>query len=121
MSAPARIALVVDDDRITRMVHCSHLKALGFQTQEAEDGKDAVQLLEEGNKFQLILMDCEMTSMHGPEATRRIREMGIETPILGVSSISDETLRANFVGSGLTDLFTKPLARDMLMPYARVG
>ncbi|KAI3964073.1 hypothetical protein MKW92_035871 [Papaver armeniacum] len=120
MSAPARIALVVDDDRLTRMVHCSHLKALGFQTQEAEDGKDAVRLLKEGHKYEIILMDYEMTSMHGPEATKEIRDMGIQTVILGVSSISDETLRANFVGSGLTDLFTKPLARDKLMPYCMI-
>ncbi|MCL7051257.1 hypothetical protein MKW94_019046 [Papaver nudicaule] len=111
-------ALVVDDDRMTRMIHSCHLRALGFQTREAENGQVAVQLLESGMRYGVILMDYEMPIMNGAEATKRIRDMGIQSVILGVSSIDDENIRASFVRSGLTDLFSKPLARDMLIPYS---
>ncbi|MCL7048887.1 hypothetical protein MKW94_010117 [Papaver nudicaule] len=110
-------ALVVEDDRMTRMIHSYHLRALGFQTREAENGQVAVQLLESGMRYDVILMDYEMPIMNGAEATKRIRDMGIQSAILGVSDIDDENVRASFVRSGLTDLFSKPLARDMLIPY----
>ncbi|KAI3971404.1 hypothetical protein MKX01_006744 [Papaver californicum] len=98
-------ALILDDCQVMRMFHSInsyHLRALGFQTREAENGQAAVQLLETGMRF---------------DATRRIREMGIQSVILGVSAISDEDVRANFVQLGLTELFEKPLVRDMLIPY----
>ncbi|KAI3976176.1 hypothetical protein MKX01_022098 [Papaver californicum] len=111
-------ALIVDDCRVIRMIHGYHLRSLGFQTREAENGEAAVQLIETGMRFDVILMDYEMPIMNGAEATRRIREMGIQSVILGVSSITDEDVKANFVQSGLTQLFEKPLVRDMLIPYS---
>ncbi|KAI3927526.1 hypothetical protein MKX01_029925 [Papaver californicum] len=111
-------ALIVDDCQVMRMIHSYHLRALGFQTREAENGQAAVQLLETGMRFDVILMDYEMPIMNGAEATRRIREMGIQSVILGVSAISDEDVRENFVQSGLTELFEKPLVREMLIPYS---
>ncbi|RZC86869.1 hypothetical protein C5167_030217 [Papaver somniferum] len=112
-------ALVVDDSEFMRMFHSCHLRSLGFQTQEAKNGQEAVQLHEEGKKFDVILMDYEMPIMNGAQATSRIREMGIQSVILGVSGIDDETVRVNFVQSGLTEFFSKPLRRDMLIPYSR--
>ncbi|KAI3908183.1 hypothetical protein MKW98_029484 [Papaver atlanticum] len=111
-------ALVVDDSEFMRKIHSCHLRALGFQTQEVENGKEAVRLHEEGKRFDVILMDYEMPEMNGAEATRRIREMGIESVILGVSGIDDENIQSSFFQSGLTEFFSKPLARSMLIPYS---
>ncbi|RZC47843.1 hypothetical protein C5167_040806 [Papaver somniferum] len=112
-------ALVVDDSEFMRKFHSCHLESLGFQTQEVENGEEAVRLHEQGKRFDVILMDYEMPEMNGAQATSRIREMGVQSVILGVSGIDDETVRANFVQSGLTEFFSKPLRRDMIIPYSR--
>ncbi|KAI3896272.1 hypothetical protein MKX03_016113 [Papaver bracteatum] len=115
-----KTALVVDDSETVRMIHSLHLRAIGFQTREVENGKEAVRLLESGMRFDVILMDYYMPEMNGAEATRRIRDMGIQSVILGVAAIDDdeEVIRANFVQSGLTELFSMPLTRNMLIPYS---
>ncbi|KAI3908171.1 hypothetical protein MKW98_029472 [Papaver atlanticum] len=109
-------ALVVDDSEAVRIIHSLHLRALGFQTREVENGQEAVRLLESGMRFDVILMDYHMPEMNGAEATKRIRDMGIQCVILGVSA--DEDFQTNFVQSGLTEFFSKPLARHMLIPYS---
>ncbi|KAI3908172.1 hypothetical protein MKW98_029473 [Papaver atlanticum] len=111
-------ALVVDDSEAMRMMHSRHLRALGFQTQKVKNGQEAVRLHEEGKRFDVILMDYEMPEMNGAQATKRIRDMGIQSVILGVSGIDDENVQASFVQSGLTEFFSKPLTRDMLIPYS---
>ncbi|KAI3899728.1 hypothetical protein MKW92_007724 [Papaver armeniacum] len=115
-----KTALVVDDCQVMRILHSRDLRALGFQTLEAKNGRVAVQLLESGMRFDVILMDYHMPEMNGAEATRRIRDMGIQCVILGVSAIDDddEDIRVNFIQSGLTKFFSKPLNRNMLIPYS---
>ncbi|RZC86870.1 hypothetical protein C5167_030218 [Papaver somniferum] len=115
-----RTALVVDDSEAIRIIHSLHLRALGFQTRAVESGHEAVRLLESGMRFDVILMDYYMPEINGAEATGRIREMGIQCVILGVSTIDDdeENIRAKFVQSGLTEYFSMPLTRHMLIPYS---
>ncbi|MCL7024784.1 hypothetical protein MKW94_017456 [Papaver nudicaule] len=111
-------ALVVDDQKIMRKIHCALLQKLGVQTQEAENGLEALKLLESGAKFDIILMDYEMPVMNGAEATQRIRGMGVSSVILGVSSETDEATRENFRNSGLTKLFDKKtLTSSDVIPY----
>ncbi|KAI3888522.1 hypothetical protein MKX03_008713 [Papaver bracteatum] len=93
-----KTALVVDDSEAVRMIHSLHLRAIGFQTREVENGQEAVRLLESGMRF---------------DATKRIRDMGIQCGILGVSA--DEDIQTNFVQSGLTEFFCKPLTSRMLI------
>ncbi|KAI3844610.1 hypothetical protein MKW92_005333 [Papaver armeniacum] len=90
------IALVVDDSEFMRKFH------------------KAVRLHEEGKRFDVMLMDYEMPEMNGAQATSRIREMGVQSVILGVSGIDDETVQASFVQSGLTEFFSKPLRRHIV-------
>ena len=51
--------LIVDDDESHRMMLCAALKKEGFQTEEAPDGQDAVQLVRE-RFYDLILLDLKM-------------------------------------------------------------
>lgn len=60
-------ALVVDDDPIIRRIHKVLLTKLGFEAQTVDNGKKAVDLIDSGASFALILMDMEMPVMDGPE------------------------------------------------------
>lgn len=61
--------LVVDDNKVNRRVHRMLLSKLGVETQEAENGREAVDLCAAGMVFDLILMDMEMPIMDGPQVS----------------------------------------------------
>lgn len=59
--------LVVDDDPVVRRVHRMLLEKHGLEIQTAYNGKEAVDLVQSGKIFHLVLMDMEMPIMGGPE------------------------------------------------------
>ncbi len=68
------VILVVEDNKINRIVVCEILKNAGFHFEVAENGLIACEAIA-AKKFSLILMDCQMPVMDGFEATRTIRNM----------------------------------------------
>ena len=85
--------LVVDDKEENRQVVVNFLQLVGFQTNEAINGLDAITKFEQWNPH-LILMDMRMHVMDGYDATRRIKatEKGQQTPVIALtaSSLDDE-------------------------------
>ncbi|XP_062088719.1 two-component response regulator 24-like [Humulus lupulus] len=108
-------ALVVDDNVVNQTLHRRLLQNLGIQNQVVGNGREAIDVHYLGNKFDLILMDLDMPIMNGIEATKKLREMGIESTIAGVSSHSlDENIQ-EFVEAGLDDYQQKPLTFTKLL------
>jgi signal transduction histidine kinase/CheY-like chemotaxis protein len=64
--------LIVEDDNVNRMLARILLEKLGCEVCEALNGQEAIQCLGHGERFDVILMDCNMPVMDGLEATRRI-------------------------------------------------
>lgn len=60
-------ALVVDDDIIVRTVHQKMLNSVGVKNQVVENGKEAIDIHNCGQSFDLILMDMDMPIMNGIE------------------------------------------------------
>ncbi|PIA45560.1 hypothetical protein AQUCO_01600038v1 [Aquilegia coerulea] len=108
------IALVVDDNKIMRNIEVKLLTKLGVEACEVYNGKEAVDLLRDENEFDLILMDLNMPVMNGLEATRLLREMGVTTRIIGLSSQASEYVREVFMEAGVDDFVEKPLSHTKL-------
>lgn len=68
------VVLGVDDNEINRRVLNAMLKKLGHRMIEARSGQQAIDIVCSGEPLDLILMDCEMPSMNGFEATEIIRK-----------------------------------------------
>ncbi len=103
--------LVVEDNEINRMVLVSMLAALGYSTEEAATGREALLKLSGENPFRAILMDCQMPELDGYATTRELRRRH-ETagvPIIGVSAHAFEEHRRQALDSGMNDYLTKPL------------
>ena len=64
--------LLVDDSPVNLLVARSMLELCGLQVDQAENGLEALQCLEK-NRYELVLMDCQMPDMDGFEATQRWR------------------------------------------------
>ncbi len=100
--------LSVDDNPFNRDLMRILVKKQGIPIQEAENGSDALAVLEKF-EFELIFMDLLMPEMDGFETTKRIRGMGIKTPIVAVSAISFKQDRQRALESGCDGFLPKPI------------
>lgn len=101
--------LLVEDNAINQKVILHILNKAGLETDIAENGREAVDLLEEGRQYDFIIMDLQMPEMDGFQATNYIRKkLNIHTPIVAMtaSALRNEKLKCFEVG--MNAYITKP-------------
>lgn len=81
---PARL-LVVDDDPAVRAVTVAYASALGHGVREAASGPEALEILQSGSVFDLLVVDYAMPAMTGVEFVERTRALRMEMPVLYVT------------------------------------
>jgi CheY-like chemotaxis protein len=110
--------LVVDDAAVNRKLLMRLLQNQGHYCDEAEDGLVAVHraenALKAGNPYDTILMDFEMPVMNGPAATQKIRALGCDSFIVGITGNLFQEDVSFFKASGANKVLPKPLKmRDL--------
>ncbi|MBM3299196.1 MAG: response regulator, partial [Deltaproteobacteria bacterium] len=108
MGASRRI-LVVDDEQRNRNVLGAVLRSLGFESEAARDGFEALERIKEG--FDLVLLDVMMPGMDGLEVARRIRQAPdvSDIPIIMVTILTGKEDRLRAVEAGANDFISKPI------------
>ena len=81
--------LVVDDVPEVRLVYAALLNSSDVAVFEADDGQSALAVLET-EQIDLVLTDCQMPNMTGPEMMRIAREQRPELPFIVVSANATE-------------------------------
>ncbi|PRY26782.1 two-component system phosphate regulon response regulator PhoB [Aliiruegeria haliotis] len=112
--------LVVEDEPAQREVLAYNLEAEGFQVQRAEDGEEALLLVEEGAP-DVIVLDWMLPSVSGIEVCRRLK-MRPDTrnvPIIMLSARSEEVDRVRGLETGADDYVVKPYSVVELMARIR--
>jgi signal transduction histidine kinase/ActR/RegA family two-component response regulator len=99
--------LVVEDNKINQMVTKKILEGNNFKCQVVDNGLVAIKLLKKEN-FDVILMDINMPIINGFDTTRKIREIGILTPIVALTAFSKEEVIDEVISSGMNDIIVKP-------------
>lgn len=100
--------LAVDDNPINMEVAYRTLLKLGYQAKAVDSGAAALKELRNHN-YDAVLMDCQMPDLDGYETTRRIRQMGLNIPVIAVTANNHKEDRERAVQAGLNDYLTKPL------------
>jgi signal transduction histidine kinase/CheY-like chemotaxis protein len=104
--------LLVEDNKVNQMVARGMLNKLGYTVSVANNGKEAISILED-RPFDLILMDCLMPEMDGYEATKAIREKekaaGRHIPIVAMTASVIEGEQARCLSAGMDDYLAKPV------------
>jgi PAS domain S-box-containing protein len=105
--------LLVEDNHVNIVVAKQLLERWGVQLLLANNGIQALEQVKL-HAFDAILMDLHMPEMDGFEATLKIRELGIETPIIALTAdaISDSKEQSLLIG--MVDYITKPFNPDEL-------
>ena len=110
--APEAKILLVDDNKLNLKVAIGLLAPLQMQIDTAENGKQALEMLE-AHTYDLVFMDHMMPVMDGVEATRRIREwekgsQGHEI-VIALTADAMSGAKEEFVAAGMDDFVAKPI------------
>ncbi|NLR93245.1 PAS domain-containing hybrid sensor histidine kinase/response regulator [Flammeovirga agarivorans] len=115
--------LVVDDNSVNVMVAESILKKAGCNTTSANSGNRAIEILEEGNTFDIIFMDIQMPNMNGMETTKKIHELfpTLPTPIIAMTAFTLVEEQQEFLNAGMDGFLPKPIkAHDLLQKVEEI-
>lgn len=77
--------LVVDDTKNIRMVLTKCLELEGYEVMTASDGRQALEMLTQ-HTFDLAFLDIKLPEMRGTEVLKRIREIGVKTPVIIITA-----------------------------------
>ena len=77
--------LIVDDEPNVRLTYRTTLETEGFQVEEASDAGAALREMGE-KEFDLAILDMRMPEVDGLELLERMRELGIQTPVVIITA-----------------------------------
>jgi HAMP domain-containing protein/signal transduction histidine kinase/CheY-like chemotaxis protein len=117
-----RNILVVDDDVRNLFALTTVFERYNINVITAESGKDAIQILNDNPKIEMVLMDIMMPEMDGYETTQKIRRehKNSSLPIIAVTAKAMKGDRQKCIEAGASDYITKPVKIDQLLSLMRL-
>jgi two-component system response regulator MprA len=111
--------LVVDDERAVRDSLRRALELEGYDIELAEDGRQALELLEGEAQPDALILDVLMPGPDGLEVCRRLRKTGSRVPVLMLTARDEVENRVAGLDAGADDYVTKPFALEELLARLR--
>lgn len=113
--------LIVDDEPVNLQVMVNILSLHKYAIYQAPNGEEALSLIEQGLKPDIILLDVMMPKMTGYEVTQklRIRFVSTELPILLLTAKNQVQDIVTGLNAGANDYLSKPIAKDELLARIR--
>ena len=109
--APRARVLVVDDSQGARAVIAGSLASSGFSTSVAESGFEALEVLAEQH-IDALVVDFSMPAQDGVELVRKVRQSGIQIPIVMLSGVAKAEDQQRALDAGVNAFFEKADFRE---------
>ena len=91
------------------------LKATKVNLLHAWDGSEAVEVVKSHPNISLVLMDIKMPIMDGYEATRQIKQIRPELPVIAQTAYALSQERKQALEAGCDNYITKPIDKELFM------
>ncbi|HZX57606.1 MAG TPA: ATP-binding protein [Mucilaginibacter sp.] len=112
--------LLVEDNQLNMMVAKKILGGYKADVVAAYNGQEALNELQRGSAFDIILMDLEMPVMSGYEAIFEMKRLYPHIPVMAfTASLVDQTMLSDLIGSGFVDVILKPFQPQQLLSNVR--
>jgi signal transduction histidine kinase/DNA-binding NarL/FixJ family response regulator/HPt (histidine-containing phosphotransfer) domain-containing protein len=108
--APEAKILVVDDNVINLNVASGLLRICHIEAETALSGREAIELVQK-NSYDIVFMDFRMPEMSGIDATKAIRALGINVPIIALTASAISGAKEMMLEGGMDDFLTKPIIK----------
>jgi len=120
MSVNRGVILIVDDDMLNRVILSTNLKEQGYDSQMAENGQQALEMLH-AQPFDLVLLDIIMPEMDGYQVLERMKADANlrDIPVIVISALDEMDSVVRCIAMGAEDYLPKPF--DPLLLKARTG
>ncbi len=107
--------LLTEDDEASRMHLSIILKGIVSELLIAKNGEDAIRFCRERSDLDLVLMDVKLPRMSGYEATRAIKKINPELPVIAQTAYAMAGDRAKALEAGCDDYISKPINKNELL------
>ena len=100
--------LLVDDEETIRGIGAEMLKALGFTTITAGDGREALEAYKSTPNITFVILDLTMPHMDGEQCFRELRRINPDVKVIMSSGYNEQEVAQRFFGKGLAGFLQKP-------------
>ena len=108
--------LIVDDSEVNRKMLRYLLLSLNYDSEEAENGEEALKLIEKKiQPYKIIFMDGSMPIMDGITCVKKLRELNYDSLIVGLTGNILEDDLNGFMTAGVNYVFKKPISKERII------
>lgn len=106
-------ALIVDDSKLNLKVAENVLKNFLVTTESVTSGLECLSCVK-SKKYDIIFMDIMMPNMSGVEVLRKLRENGVNTPVIALTADAIEGQEEKYMSEGFDGYISKPINKEKL-------
>lgn len=107
--------LIVDDNKLNIKVARKAIADFGFIIDEALDGYECLEKIQNGEKYDLILMDIMMPNMSGETCLKKLKENpSFNTPVIALTADAVAGAKERYLSEGFKDYLQKPFSREQM-------
>lgn len=108
--------LIVDDNKLNIKVAKRALEPLSFQNiDECYNGQECLDKINNGKKYDIILMDIMMPIMSGETALARLKEIpDFNTPVIALTADAIVGAKDRYINAGFVDYIAKPFSKEQI-------
>jgi CheY-like chemotaxis protein len=117
-----RKKILVAEDQIDNYILVNAYLKKDYDTINEVNGEDTVnRIKKDGDSIDLVLMDIKMPRLDGLSATRKLRELGFDKPIIALTAYAYPEEKKAAYEAGCDHYLTKPISKDKLIDTINVA
>lgn len=112
--------LIIDDEESIRFAFRTFLSKEGYNVLEADDLHTALEVIN-NNSIDVIFSDIILNEFHGIDLLRKVKEEGLNCPVIMITGQPDMSTAADAVRLGAFDYLIKPIEKKKIIKVAKMA